>query len=585
MHRHARSIASALRSTLTGATLALAAASSSGAQYLAFNEVAGEVGAAGQQSIHAAGYFSLDEWMAGGMAVGDFDRDGWPDLFVLGGGGVPDQLYMNDGDGTFTNRATAWGVAATHCGGSAAVIDFDHDGWQDLYVTSSGFASDNQGQVGRHKLYRNNGGTSFTDVAFFAGVRHGSYTFPNPSGIAVGDYDLDGDLDFLVAGYRPQAAGSRLFTNMGDGTFLDRIVPAGVQSSGAWWFQGRFADLDEDGYPELLVAGDFGTSRYFQNDGDGTFSDRTQASGVGLDENGMGQALGDVDRDGRFDWYVTSVHFHKPPPGFRNGNQLYLGDLPNHFVEDGESRGVADGRWGWGAIAIDLDLDGWEDLVEVNGRNASEWANQPGRIFRNLGDGYFEEIALECGFGDSGDDRSVVWLDFDRDGDADLVVQENNGPIRVYRNELSGGGHWLQVAFDTTSNPQHAPDGFGVRVIARAGEQSWMRVMDGGPSFLATSEPVLHFGFGDVAILDELEIHWPRGVVQRLRDVPTDQFLTIEAPQRGDLDGDGRIAAPDVALMLASWGPASGPPALAADLDQDGVVGPGDLAMLLSWWK
>lgn len=572
------------RRTAAVLSVALFMSRSSG-QQLVLTEAAVEVGAAGMHSIHAAGYFSADEWVAGGMAVGDFDRDGWPDLLVLGGGGVPDQLFMNDGDGTFTDRAAQWGVAATHCGGSAAVIDFDHDGWQDLYVASSGFASDNQGQVGRHKLYRNNADGTFTDVAFFAGVRHGSYSFPSPSGIAVGDYDLDGDLDFLVTAWRPQSAGNRLFTNMGDGTFLDRIVPAGVQRSGMWWFQGRFADLNADGFPELLVAGDFDTSRYFVNDGDGTFTDLTELSGTGLDENGMGQALGDFDRNGRLDWYVTSLHYLKPAPGFRNGNQLYLGEGLNHFVEDGEARGVADGRWGWGALAIDLDLDGWEDLVEVNGREEGEWSDQPGRIFRNLGNGSFEEIALGCGFGDTGDDRSVVWLDFDRDGDADLVVQENSGPIRVYRNDLSGGGHWLHVRFDTTSNTQHAPDGFGVRVIARAGEQSWMRVMDGGPSYLATSEPSLHFGFGDVAIIEELEIHWPCGVVQRMPNVPTDQFMVIEAPARGDLDGDGRITASDVALLLDSWGPASVPPGLAADLDQDGFVGPGDLAMLLSSWE
>ena len=576
--------AAAAQCVLAVATVAISTGGAV-AQGLLFTEVAAEVGAAGQQSIHAAGYFSADEWVAGGMAVGDFNRDGWPDLFVLGGGGVPDQLFMNDGDGTFTNRASQWGVAATHCGGSAAVIDFNRDGWQDLYVTSSGLANDNQGQVGRHKLYRNNGDGSFTDMAFFAGVRYGSYSFPNPSGIAVGDYDLDGDLDLFVTAWRSQAAGNRLYTNLGDGSFVDRIVPAGVQTPGVWWFQGRFADIDRDGFPELLVAGDFGTSRYFVNDGDGTFSDHTAASGTGLDENGMGQALGDFDRDERPDWYVTSVHFNKPSPGFRNGNQLYLGDSPNHFVEDGEARGVADGRWGWGAIAIDLDLDGLEDLVEVNGRDAGEWANQPGRIFRNLGDAHFEEIALGCGFDDTGDDRSVVWLDFDRDGDADLVVQENNGPIRFYRNDLVGGGHWLNLAFDTSTNPRAAPDGFGVRVVARAGEEIWTRVMDGGPSYLATSEPAVHFGFGAVETLDVLEIHWPRGVVQRIFDVPTDQFLVIEAPQECDLDGDGHITASDLAKMLSYWGPAIEPPALAADIDGDGSVGPGDLAILLGKWK
>lgn len=567
--------------------VAVGATSSADGGDLVLTDATVEVGLVGGQQVHAAGYFLLDEWVAGGMAVGDFDRDGWPDLFVLGGGAVADQLFINDGDGTFTDQADAWGVASQHCGGSAAVLDFDGDGWLDIHLTSSGFQSDDQGRTGKHRLYRNTGGGSFEDVAFWTGVRFGSFVFPNPSGIAIGDYDLDGDLDLFVSAWRASADGNRLYTNLSDGTFLDRIVASGVHQTGVWWFQGRFADIDGDLYPELLVAGDFGTSRYFVNQRDGTFFDRTVASGTGLDENGMGQALGDLDRDGRLDWYVTSVHNENPPPKTRNGNQLYMGLAGHLFVEEGESRGVDDGGWGWAALAVDLDDDGWQDLVEVNGRASTQWIDEAGKVFRNLGGvgapGMFEEIALGCGFDGTGDDRSMVWLDADRDGDADLVVQENDGPLRFYRND-STGGRWLHLEFDTSPHPHLAPDGFGTRVVARHGDIEWVRVMDGDPSYLATSELAVRFGLGEIGLLDELEIRWARGMVTRLRNVPTNQRLTVLAPALGDLDGDGAVGPLDLAGMLAVWGAVESIEATAADLDLDGVVGPADLTLLFSRW-
>lgn len=565
------------------AVAALTTAAASAAQSIQLVDASAESGLLGQHLPHAPGYFLADEWIAGGLAVGDFDRDGWPDVFVLGGGGVPDQLFMNQGNGTFLNRASQRGVAAIHCGGSAAVLDYDRDGRLDLYVTSSGMANDNHGQVGRHKLYRNIG-TGFVDVAFSAAVRHGSFSFPNPTGIAVGDVDLDGDLDMFVSAWRPQANGNRLFTNLGDGTFLDRLVPAQVATPNSWWFQGRFADVDGDAWPELLVAGDFGTSRYFVNDRDGTFSDQTAVSGTGLDENGMGQAFGDLDRDGLLDWYVTSIHYEDPPAGFRNGNMLYRGIAPHRFLEEGADRGCEDGGWGWGAVAVDLDQDGWEDLVEVNGRNAGEWANEGGKVFRNLGGGVFEEISQACGFAEPGDHRSIAWLDFDRDGDLDLVVQANAGAVRLHRNDSPGAGRWLQVEFDASTNPRIAPDGFGTRVIARAGKQEWMRVMDGSPSYLATSELMVHFGLGDVEVLDELEIWWPRGQVQRLHDVATNQRLLLEAPRPGDLDADGIVGPIDLTLLLAAWGAVQDRAGLAADIDASGTVAASDLTALLAAW-
>lgn len=567
----------------------LAAAAANG--QIVLTDATAEAGLLGSHQVHAPGYFSVDEWMMGGLAVGDFDRDGWPDLFVLGGGGVPDQLWMNNRDGTFTNRAAEWGVAALHCGAGVAVGDLDGDGWLDLYVTSYGYSHSNYGQFGQNRHYRNTGKGSFESIAFFSGLRftsHSSSGVPCGFGACIGDYNLDGRLDLFVACWRPQASGNRLFRNMGDGTFLDHLVPAGLLVPGQWWFQGAFADIDGDGWPELLVAGDFGTSRYFRNRGNGSFEDLTAASGTGLDENGMGQAIADLDGDGRLDWYVTSIFNDPPPPDRLNGNALYLsrsrGPGDHRFVEAGAKRGADDGAWGWAAVAIDLDHDGWVDLVEVNGRGSEPWSGQPGRVFRNLGGGFFEEIAGECGFGAASEGRTMIWWDYDRDGDLDLVVQQHNAPLRLYRNDSPSKGRWLQVTFDTSGHPLMAPDGFGTRVEVFAGGRSWAGVMNGSPSYLGTSELMIHFGLGEVEAIDEVRVRWPRGVEQRLLGVAPDTRLELVAPRLGDLDGDGRVGGSDLALLLAAWGPAETLEGLRGDLDGDGSVGGSDLAILLAAW-
>ena len=572
------------------AALALAGPASlpSALGQIVLTDVTTESGLLGVHQLHGPGYFGMDEQHVGGLAVGDFNRNGWPDLFVLGGGGVEDQLWINQGDGTFLNEALAWGVAVKHCGAGVAVIDFDGDGWLDLFVTSYGMNSSG-GQTGRNRLYRNTGSGTFEEIAFFAGVRFSSFSLPGATGVAVGDYDLDGRLDVFISNWRPNALGNRLFRNMGDGTFLDQIVPSGLQASGGWWFQGAFADMTGDGWPDLLVAGDFGTSGYFRNNRDGTFTDVTAASGSGLDAFGMGQAIADLDGDGRLDWYVTSIHVDPPLPGKLSGNTLYLasGEADGHpiFEQVAEKRGVDDGAWGWGTVAVDLDNDGWVDLVEVNGWDTGmAYIGKPGRVFRNLGHGFFEDVASESGFGAAGNHRTVVWWDYDRDGRIDLVVQESNGAIRLYRNESPTSGRWLQVAFDTSTHPLMAPDGFGARVEVHAGKRVWVGLMTGSPGYLGTSEPILHFGLGAIDAIDEIVVRWPRGVEQRLVGVALDTRLELVAPRLGDLDGDGVVGAADLARLLAAWGVVEDLAGLAGDLDGDGVVDAADLSILLSQW-
>lgn len=530
-------------------------------------------------------------WMHAGMAVADFDRDGAPDVFVAGGGGAADRLFINDGQGAFADQAAAWGLPAGRCVTGVAAGDADADGFVDLFVTGFGEAG-KPGQNGGQRLYRNLGGAGFVDVTAAWGLDYVVAGAPSPTGAAFGDYDLDGDLDLFVASWwasaPAQSLGNRLFRNDGAAGFVDVTAPAigDAALAGVWGFQPAFVDMDGDLYPELLLTGDFETSRYFQNSGHGTFLDRTVAAGVGLDDNGMGQAVGDFDGDGRLDWYVTSVHQDSPPAGKNTGNMLYRGLGGHSFEEVSHAAGVNDGGWGWGAVAVDLDQDGWLDIVEVNGRpsptGTGQWFNERAKLFRNQGGGRFVEVAAHAGLEHTGQGRGVAVLDADGDGDMDLLIASNAGPLHLYQNVTPPAGRWLMVALDTRPNRWLAPQGFGARVTAWVGGRPLVRVINGAPSYLATSEPLAHFGLGGAEQVDALEVRWPRGQVTRLLNVAAGQRLVVRAPVPADVNADGRVNARDLDLVAAAQGKVTGPASLAADVDADGVVGPLDLALVMA---
>ncbi len=551
--------------------------------------------AAGLVANHAADEICIcaQSWMTGGMAVGDFNNDGLQDIFWIGGGATADKLFINQGGGTFIDRASDWGIDGLHAGCGASVGDYNDDGFLDIYVTSFGdpdvcnpelcFPADVD-QVGVHRLYRNNGDGSFTNVAEEAGVSFSSQTIGTGYGSAFGDYDLDGDLDLFVASWFPSADGNRLYRNNGDGTFTDVTDDAlGDGIDDVWGFQPAFVDMDGDLYPELLLAADFETSCYFRNNGDGTFTNITVESGTGLDDNGMGQTVADFNNDGLLDWYVTSVHNATPPPGNNPGNMLYL-NLGNHSYEEVSiEAGVNDGGWGWGTVALDLDQDGWMDIVEVNGRNSKQWEPERAKLFHNLQDGTFEDIAEIAGLDSDGQGRGVVAFDADNDGDLDLAISTNAGPLAYYRNQTAAG-NWLRVLLDTSGNPLLPPNGFGARIVATIGGVSRHRHLNSNPSYLATSELSVHFGFGEETLIDELRVIWSRGYETVLTNVAVNQHLTITAPSLADLSADGIVGPTDLAQLLVAWGPVTDSSTLFADLDNDGAVGPTDLAILLVAW-
>lgn len=533
-------------------------------------------------------------WQTGGMAVGDFNNDGWPDLYVIGGGIVADKLYINNGAGGFANVAPAWGLTLMHGGCGASVADYDRDGWQDIYVTSFGNAGA-PGQIGKHRLLRNTGNGSFSDVAVSAGVNQTTTQLPNGYGSAWGDYDLDGDLDLFVASWKDifglgnNGTGNKLFRNDGNGTFTNVTSTAMPNAMfGVWGFQPAFVDMDGDRYPELLLAADFETSRYLKNNADGTFTNWTAQSGTGLDDNGMGQTVGDFNNDGRLDWYVTSIHMAVPNQGHHNGNMLYMSQGGHVYTETSVPSGVNDGGWGWGTLALDLDNDGWLDLVEINGRPTAEWANERGYLWHNNGDppaNTFTEIGIQAGFDHVGEGRAMAWMDADRDGDQDFFVFVNNGTLLYYRNDTPKAGNWIHLEFDTSAHDLLPPQGYGTRVTVITGEHSQIRYLSGSPSYLATSEAAMHVGVGAAEVIDRIEIHWSRGQTSVLTDVQVNQFLEIQAPLAADVTADGLVNVIDLLSIISRWGLCPAGTVCAEDVNGDGTVNEADLMSVLKHWS
>ena len=466
--------------------------------------------------------------MISGAAAGDFNQDGWVDLFVLGGGTTADALYINNGDSTFQEAGKDWGIAVHHRGSAAAVGDFNADGWPDIFVTSHGLTQTIS--IGHHRLYRNNGDGTFQNIAEQAGVNTSNSVSADGFGAVFGDYDLDGDLDLYVTGWKEGENANRLYRNNGDETFKDVTEIAQVNATEMKGFSPCFADMDGDRYPELLVAADFDTSKYYVNNGDGTFTDRTQAAGVDKSAFGMGSTIADMNNDGQLDWYLTSIHDAEMNG---EGNRLYLNQGNHQFQEVAATAGVDDGRWGWGTSAIDLDHDGWLDLVETNGWTQQvRFQNQPNRLWLNNGDGTYREVAQEAGFDQPIDGRGLLHLDFDNDGDQDIVLTANNGKVQLYRNDLAESEmHWLKLKLDTAHRHDLAPNGIGSRVSITVGDQTYLRYMDGCPTFLSQNEPLLHFGIGGATTIDKAVIEWPDGHKTELTNLPVDEQRTIRAPQ------------------------------------------------------
>ena len=508
-----------------------------------------------QFHIPSPALFTEPEYFSGGAAAGDYDNDGWVDLFVTRID-APSILFRNTGDGRFENTTAASGLQDFNLrANGAGWADVDNDGDADLYVTTLADM--------RYYLFINDGMGHFTEEARARGAaiegRDPHYGF-SP---AFGDYDRDGYLDLFVGEWRYEEydptgsrSNARLLRNRGalaPGFFDDATDAAGVAIDGipsmgprmgAFPFTPRFADLDDDGWPDLVITADFGTSRLFWNDGDGTFTDGTVAAQVGGDEDGMGSAIGDYDGDGRLDWFVTSIFDPDKfcsSPSFdcywgNTGNRLYRNEGGRRFSDHTDVAGVRDGYWGWGAAFFDYDNDADLDIIMTNGVDFAfvppdvivldRFRRDPMRLWRNH-HGVMSEVSAAAGIASTEPGKGLLTFDYDRDGDVDVFVANNGGHPVLYRNEGTRGG-WLRVKVVGRDSNR---DAIGARVVITPwlGGPSQLREIDAGSHYLGQSELTAHFGLG--AGLDAValvRVEWPatRRVVE-LTNVSRNTTLVV----------------------------------------------------------
>ena len=537
----------------------LAGMSSASAQVLQFSDRTTQAGLTAVNTFpnDPAAVAGISQLMLGGAAVGDFNNDGWQDIFVLGGPSSPDLLYINNHDGTFSEQGAAWGVNAIHWGVGVAVGDFNNDGWLDIFVT--GWGTD--GTISQHMLYRNNGNGTFTEVAAIAGVQS---TVSNPYlslgdgfGPAFGDYDLDGRLDLAVAGWWPGSGSNRLFHNNGDGTFTDTTAALNYDMTYVNGYSPRFQDMNADRYPELLWVADYGTSHYFINNKNGTFTEATAAAGVGREGNGMGQVIGDFNNDGLPDWYVTSIYL--PNGGATvagTGDMLYINQGNHHYTEVSTAAGVKQAGWAWGTVAADFRNIGREDLAATNGwqetNTTSVFLNDPTVLFLNNGDGTFLSDAAACGILQNGQGRGMITFDYDNDGRQDVLIITSGGPMTLYHNDLSGAYNYLRVFLSTRGSHGLAPNGYGAHVSLTTPSGTQHRWISGASNYLSQSELSAHFGLGTSSTVSQLRVDWPDGTSTVQTNVIPNRTMTVRSCI-GDFNDDGRVTVQDIFAFLQAW--------------------------------
>ena len=504
----------------------------------------------------------LAETSSGGIALIDYDNDGWLDIFVVSGtrldGAPPEatnRLYRNNHDGTFADVTDKAGLRRTGWGQGVAVGDFDNDGRLDLFVT----------YWGDNALYHNNGDGTFTDVAAPAGITPKvKPEYPLwYSGATFIDYDRDGHLDLFVATYTdydlrrvpkpgdnpncnwkgvPTPCGPRglrpgrqfLFHNRGDGTFEDVSEKSGIaKRRSAFAFTAVAADFDDDGWQDIYLACDSTPSLFFHNNHDGTFTEEGIERGValnpdGMEQAGMGLAVADFDGDGILD--VLKTHFADDTPALYRG--LGKGQYEDVTLKAGlavETRYVS-----WGAAMADLDNDGLPDIFIVTGNvypdterslPAYPYATPP-LLFRNLGNGRFEQLAADQAgpaVGERHAARGLAAGDIDNDGDIDLVIWNRNEPPSLLKNDLKSAHHWLQVQLTGAKSNRAA---IGATVTVQSAGRRQVQVVLSQTSFTSASDLRLHFGLGD-ATAAEITVRWPTGVREKFAVPGVDRVLRL----------------------------------------------------------
>ena len=482
--------------------------------------------------------FSLRTQVAGlgsvtgtnGVALADYDRDGDLDIYfvskTLYSQSNPDtwnRLFSNNGNNTFIDVTAMAGLAGRNSNPSqnpngmgnkmgASWGDYDNDGWPDLFLT----------HYGPNQLFHNNGDGTFTDVT----ARSGLTTRRNQlsSSALWFDYDRDGDLDLYISIFaeyftQPSDRKNKLYENLGNGVFSDVSSASGVADEGLTWMAVAL-DGNNDGYLDLYLANDFGPNKFYLNNGDKTFLEKT--AGFGLEDNnhGMGLAIADCDGNGYFDIYLTNETEVGTSPEI---NALFMNTGQNYFINSSVALGVSLAGWGWGAEFFDLENDGDEDLIVVTNNFQPEF---PRVLFRNNPDASgadFERISNQVGLDDSTVSRSVAVFDYDNDGDSDLLISNFFDPPSLYENSMAHG-NWLNVKLEGTESNR---DAFGTVVEVRANGKSYKKYHHGA-QFLAQNIQPLHFGLKDAQSIEQIIVEWPNGYVEEIGAVNVNQTIRIK---------------------------------------------------------
>jgi hypothetical protein len=497
------------------------------------------------------------ESMGCGVAFVDYDNDGWLDIVMLTGrrrtGPTPAEatikLYHNNRDGTFRDLTARSGLGRSVWAAGITVGDYDNDGFDDLFITC----------WGQNILFHNQGDGTFRDVTKEAGLLHEGVRYG--TGCTWIDYDRDGLLDLFVAHYVVFDTGAiqprgknpacnwrgvpvycgpqglpeehcRLYHNNGDGTFTDVSDQAGISGQGVYGLTAVAADFDGDGWPDVYVACDSTSSLLFRNNHDGTFTECGLESGVALNEDGkeqagMGLGVGDFDNDGNLDIFKTHFSADTNILYRNNGNGTFR-DVTTRAGLGVETRFV-----GWGAAIQDFDNDGFPDIFFTTGMVSPEVEaslpdspyKTPNVVLRNLGGGQLEELLDGAGpaMQELHSSRGAAFGDFDNDGDIDVVVMNMNEPPSLLRNDLTGGHHWLKVLLEGVESNRSA---IGATVVVSFGDRRQAQALLAQSSYLSVTDRRLHFGLGAETKVD-LEIHWPNGRMEKVADVASDQLVVV----------------------------------------------------------
>ena len=495
-----------------------------------------------------------------GVAIFDYDNDGWPDIFLVNGttlegfppGTAPtNHLYRNNHDGTFSDVTVKAGLTATGWGQGVCVGDYDNDGWEDLYVT----------YYGKNRLYHNQAGV-FTEVAEGSGVAGSGKAWG--TGCAFVDYDRDGLLDLMVANYVdfdvstapapgerascvwkgvPVMCGPRglpgakniLYHNLGGGKFEDVTAKAKIdQTSGHYAFSVSTLDYDDDGWPDIYVACDSTPSILYHNNRDGTFTDRAVVAGAAFNEDGreqagMGSTVADYDGDGKLDIFKTNFSDDTSTLYRNNGNGTF------DDVTFAAGLGLYTRYLGWGTMFLDFDNDGWPDLLLVNGhvypevdkQNLGSSYQEPRILYHNNGNRTFTDISAQAGSGittvHAG--RGLAVGDLWNDGRISAVITNMNASPSLLVNQVRSANHWIGLrTVGTKSNH----DGIGAKVTVKVGLRVLVDEVRSGSSYDSNNDMRIHFGLGAATKIEWVQIRWPSGLTEQFENIPVDSIRTLK---------------------------------------------------------